>query len=270
MSSYSAGALCGKFEGGIPIHAEDRVLWLMRERGLARETAELQVMKEFPAAFVEPGSRRYDPKASCGKTEEGQPILAQDRVSWLVNNKQMGLKEAEQIVMNQFPESFLGLKQPDGSRYDPCAICGKDGSGAPTTAESRVQWLLRNKSMTRDQAEQTVMDQFPTSFSSLSSSSSGSRRYDPKASCGKTETGQPILAEDRASWLIHNKQMSRKEAEQTVMNQFPESFLGPIQPDGSRYDPRAICGKDGSGASTTAESRVQWLLQNKSMSLGFP
>lgn len=59
--------------------------------------------------FVKPkrrtSVRTWNPEVICGNDETGG-YTAKDRALWLVENKKLGMKEAQQKVMEEFPDNF--------------------------------------------------------------------------------------------------------------------------------------------------------------------
>mmetsp|Transcript_49448 Transcript_49448/g.78231 ORF Transcript_49448/g.78231 Transcript_49448/m.78231 type:complete len:291 (-) Transcript_49448:74-946(-) len=107
----------------------------------------------------------WNPSAWCDGAS------AQDRMTWLQQNKGMSVMAAQQQVMSEFPAMFSGggvsVNMGGGfpgtmgmglHRWNPHAMC--DGS----LAEDRAIWLRDNQGMNMEMARQKVMQEFPGHF----------------------------------------------------------------------------------------------------------
>ena len=88
--------------------ASARAQWLVNHRGLVWDSAQAQVMAEFPRSFDTTAGGNWSDALVC----DGH--LASARAQWLVDNKATTLEQARQQVMREFPEVFgsRGASEP--------------------------------------------------------------------------------------------------------------------------------------------------------------
>jgi len=140
--------------------AQERVIWLQQNQGMSVDVARQKVMKEFPAQFSGaafgggcggfPGA--WNPNAMCDGSR------AEERATWLRDNKGMSMDMARQQIMREFRAQFGGGGCGGGRIFNPNANCGG------LRAEERVLWLQQNERLTVEMAHQRVMQEFPGSF----------------------------------------------------------------------------------------------------------
>lgn len=211
------------------IRAEERVLYLQQHDGLAVDAARQKVMSEFPAQFglaVAPscgkgggygGGPSWNPNAMCDGSR------AEERATWLQQNKGLTLDAARRQIMQEFPAQFLGAAGHGG--HGKGGHAGHHGHGHawgwdPNTscdgvrAEERSLYLQQHDGMTVDAARQKVMSEFPCQFKP----SAAGPRWNPNAMCDGSR------AEERADWLHQNKGMTKDAARKQVMDEFPAAF----------------------------------------------
>ncbi len=106
-------------------------------------------------------TRKWNPLVQC--TNHSGTHSAADRRRWLMENKNLTLKEAEERVMQEFPEDFSHTSVfTKPKRWNPLVHC-TDDSGTYSAADRR-QWLMENKNLTLEEAEERVMQVFPDVF----------------------------------------------------------------------------------------------------------
>jgi len=83
--------------------AEERMRWLMDNKGLGMDDAKGQVLKEFPFVFREGYGRDWwEARADC------QGLSAGDRAKWLMENEGYSEPAARTRVKTEFPKNFRG------------------------------------------------------------------------------------------------------------------------------------------------------------------
>jgi len=245
------------------LRAEERALYLQQNQGMTVDAARQQVMREFPAQF--PGGAAafgpmWNPNAMCdGKR-------AEERASWLQQNKGLSIDAARQQIIREFPSQFVAGVPTGGvgvavggyggsPQWNPNAMC--DGS----RAEERANWLQQNKGMTMHAARQQIMKEFSAQFGApaaaampfappVAAVSLGG--WNPNAQC------DGVRAEERVLYLQQKEGMTVDAARQKVMREFPAQFAGVAGPV---WNPNAMC--DGK----RAEERATWLQQNQGLSM---
>jgi len=109
-------------------------------------------------------------------------------------------------------------------------------------AADRAKWLVENKAMSLESAQQRVMAEFPAKFLCLLPT------WNPDAMC------DGLSAKARAQWCMDNVGLSQEAARERVMKEFPACFSG------SSWDPDIMC--DGH----RAEARAKWCMENCGLS----
>jgi len=120
--------------------------------------------------------------------------------------------------------------------FNPQADCAGHSAG------DRAKWLVDNRSLSIDAAQQHVMDEFPACFRSDCS-------WNPDAMCD----GYP--ASGRLQWCVDKCGLSHEAAKQRVMNEFPSCFQS-----GRYWNPDTMC--DGHSAG----SRLKWCVERDGLS----
>lgn len=215
------------------ISAEDRMRWLLQEKGMSAQQAKEQVMSEFPFLFARQVDTRWNPQLFCGE------YTAEQRQQWLMKEKGMASHSAKEQVMVEFPQVFAA-----NDRWNPDVDC--NGS----TADQRVQWLIRETGLTGQQAQWQVMAEFAALFPKKFHS-----EWHPALDC------QGSTADDRRQWLITQQGMSDRQAQQQVMNEFPAVFSSWTQ----EWNPEVQC--TGEGGTHSSATRAQWLIENRGVAM---
>jgi hypothetical protein len=150
---WNPNAICDKST------AQERVNWLTQNQGMNVQAARQKVMSEFPEQFGGAGggfsTGGWNPNAMCDGSR------AEERATWLRDNKGVNIDMARQQVMREFPSQFgggFGGGYGGGKVFNPNANCGG------IRAEERVLWLQQNEHLSIEMARQRVMQEFPTSF----------------------------------------------------------------------------------------------------------
>ena len=107
--------------------------------------------------------RVWNDSVHCGD------VKAIDRKAWLIENRRMNSKEAETTVMEEFPNEFVRewrltcggdytLSLKPNMKWNPNAFTGS------YKAHERVNWLVKKRSMDKEDAVDQVMNEYPNIF----------------------------------------------------------------------------------------------------------
>jgi len=251
--------------------AHERAKWLQDNKGLGKQEAQAQVMREYPCPGLgwAPAALAWNPRAICdGKT-------AEERSQWLQKEKFMTKEASQYQVMQEFPAvlpmgEFVGIRGAAMvPEWNPNAQC--EGN----RAEERSLWLQKEKGFEESQARRRVMGENPSQFrwrpgtvkDNFGFGTEGYKAHpvpvhscgwQPQADCGGDK------AVNRANWLHDNEGLTQDAARHRVISDFPAKFdLSEVFNSLSlhpSWNEDALCDKQKAG------DRAKWLQENKGMS----
>jgi len=121
----------------------------------------------------------WNPEADCDGAR------AEDRVQWLVDNRDMSPEDARAQVLGEFPFAF----QSGFDWWNPDADC--DGS----SAEDRAQWLMENEGFSQTAAKIKVKTEFPSVFDGCGGDFIADGKYPHAMSLVETSEGPKLKFE---------------------------------------------------------------------------